>query len=123
MNKCSYFSKMTPLVDQDHNIFMSRLVFYPLLFVATFMWLFHRWQQQTRFYKMGNMIPGPDTVPFFGNALMAFFKKPDRKLYSLFVYFFKVNGVLFFCVICSIKYIWQDMSNIVIIFKRATRFT
>ncbi|XP_075972259.1 cytochrome P450 4g15-like isoform X2 [Anticarsia gemmatalis] len=66
------------LVEEEPSSFNARLVFYPLLFLATGMWLFHRWQQQTRLYRMGNKIPGPDTVPFFGNALMAFFKKPDQ---------------------------------------------
>nr|XP_021183869.2 cytochrome P450 4g15-like [Helicoverpa armigera]WRX06070.1 CYP4G10 [Helicoverpa armigera] len=54
------------------------LVFYPLLLITTVLWLIYRWQQQTRLFKLGNVLPGPRCVPFFGNGLLALGKQPDQ---------------------------------------------
>nr|QKY88960.1 cytochrome P450 CYP4G9 [Athetis dissimilis] len=71
---------MTSVLDVavDPNINATRLLFYPLVILASCVWLIHRWQQQTRLYRMGNIIPGPPTVPILGNALMALFKDPQK---------------------------------------------
>ncbi|XP_046978516.1 cytochrome P450 4g15-like [Vanessa cardui] len=56
----------------------TRLIFYPLVLLATGLWLLYRWQQQSRLHKLGNKLPGPLPVPVFGNALLAFGKKPEE---------------------------------------------
>ncbi|XP_075972264.1 cytochrome P450 4g15-like [Anticarsia gemmatalis] len=68
---------MASFVGNSYDVDLTRLVFYPLLFLATSLWVLHRWQQKSRLYKMGNLLPGPETVPFFGNALLALGKSPD----------------------------------------------
>lgn len=55
----------------------ARLIFYPLLITATVLWMFHRWQQQSRLVKLGNKLPGPSAWPLFGNALLAVGKTPS----------------------------------------------
>ncbi|XP_063374722.1 cytochrome P450 4g15-like [Cydia amplana] len=55
----------------------TRAMFYPLLVLASGLWLLYRWQQSSRLYKMGNKLPGPMAVPIFGNALLALGKRPD----------------------------------------------
>ncbi|KAJ8727107.1 hypothetical protein PYW08_015504 [Mythimna loreyi] len=62
----------------NQNIHATRLVFYPLVIIASCIWMFHRWQQQSRLHRMGNILPGPAALPLFGNALMALFKKPEQ---------------------------------------------
>lgn len=79
---------MTSIFDTTHEVNYTRLIFYPLLLVTSVLWILHRWQQKSRLYQLGQILPGPQTVPFFGNALLAFGKRPDRKLYNL-------NSVMF----------------------------
>uniref|UniRef100_A0A2A4JM80 Cytochrome P450 n=1 Tax=Heliothis virescens TaxID=7102 RepID=A0A2A4JM80_HELVI len=69
---------MTSVVDVEPSVNSTRLVFYPLVIIASCVWVFHRWQQQSRIYRMGNVLPGPTAFPLFGNALMALFKKPEQ---------------------------------------------
>lgn len=57
----------------------TKLIFYPLVLLATGLWLLYRWQQQSRLHKMGNQLPGPLPIPLFGNALLALGKKPEGK--------------------------------------------
>ncbi|XP_026491077.2 cytochrome P450 4g15-like [Vanessa tameamea] len=56
----------------------TRLIFYPLVLLATGLWLIYRWQQQSRLHTLGNKLPGPLPIPVFGNALLAFGKKPEE---------------------------------------------
>ncbi|XP_063530383.1 cytochrome P450 4g15-like [Cydia strobilella] len=63
-----------PLPDIQNS---TRAMFYPLLVLASGLWLLYRWQQSSRLYKMGNKLPGPMAVPIFGNALLALGKRPD----------------------------------------------
>ncbi|CAH0721562.1 unnamed protein product, partial [Brenthis ino] len=58
----------------------TRLIFYPLVLLATGLWLLYRWQQQSRLHKLGNLLPGPLPVPLFGNALLALGKRPEELL-------------------------------------------
>ncbi|KOB71351.1 Cytochrome P450 4G49, partial [Operophtera brumata] len=70
---------MTSFVDDTQSFhFSSRLIVYPLLLLTSGLWALHRWQQKSKLYKMGEKIPGPSTVPFFGNALLVFQKKPHE---------------------------------------------
>lgn len=71
---------MLPDIDSGPDLDLTRLIFYPLLLLASTLWIFHRWQEQSRFHKMGNLLPGPETVPFFGNALIALGKTNGGKL-------------------------------------------
>ncbi|KAL4714491.1 hypothetical protein ACJJTC_017786 [Scirpophaga incertulas] len=65
---------------EGYHFNVTRVIFYALLLVATALWILHRWQQQTRLFKMGNMLPGPPTLPFIGNAHLALGKRPDEIL-------------------------------------------
>ncbi|CAH0628740.1 unnamed protein product [Chrysodeixis includens] len=67
------------LVSDEVGSTTTRLVFYSLLLLATGIWLFHRWQKQSRLHRMGDLLPGPAYFPLFGNALLALkFNKPER---------------------------------------------
>ncbi|KAI5634332.1 cytochrome p450 domain-containing protein [Phthorimaea operculella] len=68
----------TTLSDVPVNHTLTSLIFYPLVIFASGLWLFHRWQQKSRLYVLGNKIPGPMALPIFGNALMAIGKRPDQ---------------------------------------------
>nr|ARA91599.1 cytochrome P450 monooxygenase [Pieris rapae] len=69
---------MTVVDDIQTNQLSTRLIFYPLILLATGLWLLYRWQQQSRIYKLGNKLPGPIALPVFGNALLALGKKPEE---------------------------------------------
>ncbi|CAK1551938.1 unnamed protein product [Leptosia nina] len=69
---------MTLVEDSQTYQLSARLIFYPLVLLATGLWLLYRWQQQSRLHKLGNKLPGPMPLPVFGNALLAFGKKPEE---------------------------------------------
>ncbi|KAH9641905.1 hypothetical protein HF086_011655 [Spodoptera exigua] len=70
---------MAPFVDDTVYVdWSTRIVFYALVAVVSGLWMIHRWQQQSRLFRLGNVLPGPEAVPFFGNALLALGKKPDQ---------------------------------------------
>ncbi|CAH1635308.1 unnamed protein product [Spodoptera littoralis] len=70
---------MAPFVDDTVYVdWTTRFVFYALVAVVSGLWMIHRWQQQSRLFRLGNVLPGPEGVPFFGNALLALGKKPDQ---------------------------------------------
>lgn len=70
---------MTVVEDVNPGALNStRLFFYPLVLLATGLWLLYRWQQQSKLHKLGNKLPGPLPIPLFGNALLAFGKKPEE---------------------------------------------
>nr|QZP43574.1 cytochrome P450 monooxygenase CYP4G253 [Ephestia elutella] len=68
---------MSVIIDEDSGTHYSRLAFYPLLLLATGLWLFYRWQQKSKLYILGNQIQGPSGIPFIGNALLALGKTPS----------------------------------------------
>lgn len=70
---------MTVVEDVNPGaLYSTRLFFYPLVLLATGLWLLYRWQQQSKLHKLGNKLPGPLPIPLFGNALLAFGKKPEE---------------------------------------------
>ncbi|KAG6450738.1 cytochrome P450 4g15 [Manduca sexta] len=70
---------MTSFVDESTGYHVnSRLIFYPLLLLASGFWILYRWQQKSHIYKLGEKIPGPAAVPLFGNALIVLKKKPHE---------------------------------------------
>ncbi|XP_013185741.2 cytochrome P450 4g15 [Amyelois transitella] len=70
---------MSVIIEEEtgYHYGYSRLIFYPLLLLATGLWLFHRWQQQSKIFILGNKIQGPSTIPFLGNTLLALGKTPS----------------------------------------------
>ncbi|XP_032512223.1 cytochrome P450 4g15-like [Danaus plexippus] len=86
---------MTVVEDiQPHQWNSTRLYFYPLVILATSLWLLYRWQQQTKMYKLGNKIPGPMALPIFGNALLAVNKKPEQLLSIALEYYAYYGSVV-----------------------------
>lgn len=74
---------MTVVEDVNPGaLYSTRLFFYPLVLLATGLWLLYRWQQQSKLHKLGNKLPGPLPIPLFGNALLALGKKPEGKTTS-----------------------------------------
>nr|QGA73293.1 cytochrome P450 CYP4G15-like protein [Spodoptera frugiperda]ULR85514.1 cytochrome P450 [Spodoptera frugiperda] len=70
---------MAPFIDDTVYVdWHTRFIFYGLVAVVSGLWMIHRWQQQSRLFRLGNVLPGPEAVPFFGNALLALGKKPDQ---------------------------------------------
>ncbi|CAD6208793.1 GSCOCT00003601001.2-RA-CDS [Cotesia congregata] len=60
--------------------------FYPLVFIAATLAFVHFYMENMRIVKMGNKIPGPKTVPFFGNALIALGVHPKDVLNTVLQY-------------------------------------
>ncbi|XP_035431348.2 cytochrome P450 4g15 [Spodoptera frugiperda] len=87
---------MTSVVDVavDQNGNTTRMIFYPLVLLASAVWMYHRWQQQSRMSRMGNLLPGPTVLPLFGNALLALFKKPEQFIKLGFEYADKYGYVV-----------------------------
>ncbi|XP_052758279.1 uncharacterized protein LOC113519550 [Galleria mellonella] len=73
------FSTMSLVIEQEqiYQYDITRLLFYFLVIIMCGLWLLYRRQQQSRLYKLGNMIPGPPPLPLLGNSLLAFGKKPS----------------------------------------------
>ncbi|XP_075972261.1 cytochrome P450 4g15-like [Anticarsia gemmatalis] len=70
---------MSGMVDETHvPSYNTRLIFYPLLLLASSLWVLYRWHQKSRIYKFAEKLPGPKTVPFVGNALLVLKKKPNE---------------------------------------------
>ncbi|XP_045492096.1 cytochrome P450 4g15-like [Colias croceus] len=84
---------MTVVEDVQTYQLSTRLIFYPLVLLATGLWLLYRWQQQSRLHKLGNKLPGPMAIPVFGNALLALGKKPEE-LVKLALEYAEVYGTV-----------------------------
>ncbi|XP_049696776.2 cytochrome P450 4g15 [Helicoverpa armigera] len=70
---------MTTLVEETEvTSYNTRLIFYPLLFLASSIWILYRWQQKSRLREFAEKLPGPAVVPFLGNALLVLTKKPSE---------------------------------------------
>nr|QOL02379.1 cytochrome P450 4g15-like protein [Glyphodes pyloalis] len=57
---------------------VTRILLYTFAVLATALWIWNHRQKQTRFYKLGNKIPGPDTLPLLGNAHLALGKNSSE---------------------------------------------
>lgn len=74
---------MTGVVEDTYlPSYNRRLIFYPLLLLASSIWILYRWQQKSRLYKFAEKIPGPPVIPFFGNSLLVLKKNPNGKKLS-----------------------------------------
>lgn len=51
----------------DSAVFSPIMIF--LSMIAVLLAVVHFWQQSRRHRKIGDLIPGPPTIPLFGNAL------------------------------------------------------
>ncbi|XP_063823255.1 cytochrome P450 4g15-like isoform X1 [Ostrinia nubilalis] len=56
----------------------GRLLSYALILLTSGLILLYRKQQKSKLYRLGNKIPGPISLPLFGNALLAVGKKPSE---------------------------------------------
>lgn len=54
----------------------NSLIFYGLLTTTVLLYALHWWQQQSRMARLANLLPGPTTLPFIGNALITVGKTP-----------------------------------------------
>ncbi|XP_043267856.1 cytochrome P450 4g15-like [Venturia canescens] len=61
-------------------------IFYPLFFFITSLVAIHFYIENLRIVRMGRKLPGPPTVPFFGNALIPLGVHPKDALYKLLQY-------------------------------------
>ncbi|XP_066999113.2 cytochrome P450 4g15 [Anabrus simplex] len=72
---------MSVIPEMMEGTLFHNVLFYPLLAISAFLWFIYYRQMTSRFVEMGNKIPGPETVPVFGNALLAVkHNTPDRFL-------------------------------------------
>ncbi|XP_043483196.1 cytochrome P450 4g15-like [Leptopilina heterotoma] len=66
-------------VPMESSFFSSPLL-YPLLTIVTVLFALYYYTESTRLVKLGKKLPGPPTVPFLGNALIAVNVKPKDVL-------------------------------------------
>ncbi|CAD0198717.1 unnamed protein product [Chrysodeixis includens] len=70
---------MTSLVEEAQvPSYNTRLIFYPLLLLASSIWILYRWQQKSRLHTLAEKLPGPPVIPFVGNALLVLKKNPTQ---------------------------------------------
>ncbi|XP_044019149.1 cytochrome P450 4g15-like [Aphidius gifuensis] len=58
------------------SLYFSSSLLYPLVLIIVTLWILHYYIENMRIVRMGNKLPGPKTVPFFGNALLAYGVQP-----------------------------------------------
>ncbi|XP_015114495.1 cytochrome P450 4g15 [Diachasma alloeum] len=66
--------------------YFATSLFYPLVFIVAGLWALHWYIENLRIVRMGNKLPGPKTVPFFGNALLAWGVAPEDVLGEVMKY-------------------------------------
>lgn len=75
-------------VEVEHVVEGSRFLFFsfplvvPLIVATVSLAVVHFWLEQRRVAKLGNLIPGPSTLPLIGNAHYVFNKTHHGK-YSI----------------------------------------
>ncbi|XP_012268240.2 cytochrome P450 4g15-like [Athalia rosae] len=67
---------------------LATVVFYPLLALGAILIAVYYWLETRRIVRMGQLLPGPPTVPFFGNALIAIGLRPVDVIPKLLEYEF-----------------------------------
>ncbi|XP_046748575.1 cytochrome P450 4g15-like [Diprion similis] len=71
---------------------LAMIVFYLLLILSAILGVIYYYIETSRISKMGQLIPGPPTVPFLGNGLVVFNVEPAQLIDKLreFVFYGKV---------------------------------
>ncbi|KAJ8667691.1 hypothetical protein QAD02_009354 [Eretmocerus hayati] len=62
------------------SYYLPTTLFWPLVLTVTALAAAYYYMETSRIVRMGNKLPGPKTIPFFGNALMAWNVKPEDVL-------------------------------------------
>ncbi|XP_033216126.1 cytochrome P450 4g15-like [Belonocnema kinseyi] len=75
------------------NTFFPTAIFYPLLILVTVLTAVYYYIETSRIVRLGNKLPGPPTVPFFGNALLAVRVQPKDILQKALEYDYYGNVV------------------------------
>ncbi|NP_001165993.1 cytochrome P450 4G44 [Nasonia vitripennis] len=66
--------------------YLPATLFWPLVLIAAALAAVHYYIETSRIVRLGNKLPGPKTVPFFGNALMALGVQPKDVLTEVMKY-------------------------------------
>ncbi|OXU28285.1 hypothetical protein TSAR_003383 [Trichomalopsis sarcophagae] len=66
--------------------YLPTTLFWPLVLIAAALAAVHYYIETSRIVRLGNKLPGPKTVPFFGNALMALGVQPKDVLTEVMKY-------------------------------------
>ncbi|XP_058800839.1 cytochrome P450 4g15-like [Phymastichus coffea] len=69
-----------------NSSYLPTAIFWPLVIVVGALTALYYYMETSRMVKMGNKLPGPKTVPFFGNALLAWGVKPEDVLTEVLKY-------------------------------------
>lgn len=56
------------VVESTDRAWYYSPIMVPLIGIIAALTVYHWWDQSRRIAKMGNMIPGPPTLPLLGNA-------------------------------------------------------
>ncbi|KAK1129009.1 hypothetical protein K0M31_020143 [Melipona bicolor] len=66
------------------TLHLETAVFYSLIAVTTTLVALHFYMENTRMVRLGNKLPGPKVVPFFGNVLITLRLQPSQIVEELF---------------------------------------
>nr|UZE89940.1 cytochrome P450 CYP4G280 [Chrysoperla zastrowi sillemi] len=76
----------TSLDENTSSWSVAGATLYGLITSATLLVIYYYWEQNKRFARLGNAIPGPPGVPFLGNALEIFLSTPEELLVKALEY-------------------------------------
>ncbi|XP_066997554.2 cytochrome P450 4g15 isoform X2 [Anabrus simplex] len=70
---------MSVVPEMMEGQYFPNLIFFPLVIITAVLWALYYRQEKSRFVTLGNKMPGPATIPIFGNAHMIIGRtKPDE---------------------------------------------